>query len=266
MTTRVRDFGNALVATLVSVGLTLGALSISLVEFIPEAAPTATSLLLPSPIPLTSTPTFPPTLTPETFTDTPPTPTLLQAASPPSCPPPAGWTPILVRPSDTIDSIAENYRTTSAQLRSANCLISDTLVPGAVLYVPPVATSTVGVCIPGAVGWVKNYTVQRGDTIYSIAVNHYTTASLLKHVNCRRSDIIYAGEVLWVPNVATRTPTPSPLPGSTITPYPTDPLTETALPFTATAIPSNTPIPSTPTAVSTPTPLPTLTASPTAFP
>jgi LysM repeat protein len=266
MTTRVRDLGNALVVTVVSVGLMLGALSISLVEFVPEAAPTATSLLLPSPMPLTPTSTLPPTFTPETALDTVPTPTLLLAASPSSCPPPAGWGPIVIRPSDTLDSIATNYRTTSAQLRSANCLVSDGLVVGAVLYVPPVPTNTFVACSSGAVGWVRNYTVRRGDTLYSIASNYSTTASLLKQVNCRTSDIIYAGEILWVPNVPTRTPTPSPLPGTTNTPHPTDPLTLTALPFTATVAPSNTPVPSTPTPAPTATPVPTLTASPTAFP
>ena len=37
----MRDLGNALIVALISVGLMIGALSISLVEFVPEAAPTA---------------------------------------------------------------------------------------------------------------------------------------------------------------------------------------------------------------------------------
>ena len=57
-----------------------------------------------------------------------------------------------------------------------------------------------------------------------------------------------------------------PLPGVTVTPQPTDPLTETALPFTATVQPSNTPVPNTPTVAPTVTAIPTLTVSPTAFP
>jgi LysM repeat protein len=160
------------------------------------------------------------------------------------------------------------YRVSKDELRRANCLLIDSLVAGTVLYVPPVAPNTPVVCSPGAGGWVKNYTVKPGDTIYAIATNHYTTTSLLKNVNCRASDYIYAGEVLWVPNVATRTPAsrPTPLPGSTVTPYLTDPLTETALPFTVTVLPftatvepSNTPAP--------PTEMPTAPAmpSPTAF-
>ena len=95
----------------------------------------------------------------------------------------------------------------------------------------PWQTNTPVVCSQGAAGWVKSYMVKPGDTIYAIATNHYTTAGLLKSVNCRTSDLILVGEILWVPNVATRTPYPTPLPGSTVTPYPTDPLTETALPL-----------------------------------
>jgi len=87
----------------------------------------------------------------------------------------------------------------------------------------------------------------------------------LQKVNCKTTELIFTGEVLWVPNVATRTPYPTLLPGVTASPYPTDPLTETALPFTLTVIPSNTPVPNTSTPVPTFTAIPTLTASPTPF-
>jgi LysM repeat protein len=266
MTSLTRDFGNALVVAGISVGLMLGALSISLVEFVPEAAPTATGVSLPSPVPLTPTSTFPPTFTPEAGQEATTTITPILTGVSTSCPPPAGWVQIVIRPSDTLDSIAANYRTTSAQLRSANCLVSDGLVVGAVLYVPPVPTSTFVVCSPGASNWVRNYVVKPGDTLFSIANNYYTNTIYLKSVNCKTSDIIYSGEILWVPNVATRTPTPSPLPGTTNTPHPTDPFTQTVLPFTATITPSNTPVPPTATTAPSHTPAPTLTASPTPFP
>ena len=50
----MRDLRNALVVALISIGLTVGALSISLVEFVPQAAPTPTNFLFPSPAPLTA--------------------------------------------------------------------------------------------------------------------------------------------------------------------------------------------------------------------
>ena len=264
MTRGLREIGSALVVASISVGLMLGALSISLVEFIPEATSTATIAIPPSPQPVTATPSL--TATPTvaspliTFTASVTSTNTALPPSPISCQPPAGWLPIVVKPSDTLNSLAASYRVSKDQLKSGNCLVSESLLAGTLLYVPPAPTSTVASCIPGAVGWIKSYLVKPGDTLYSIATNHYTIVSTLRTVNCRFGDQIFPGEVLWVPNVATRTPIPSPLPGVTVTAYPTDPLTETALPFTATIQPSNTPVPNTPTAI------PTQTGSPTAFP
>ena len=269
---RLRGLGNALVVALISVGLMVGALSISLVEFVPQATSTATNILFSSPVPLTATPTVPPTLTPTVGLESPTpsiTPTFTNTALPPaSCQPPSGWGQIIVQAGETLDSIALKYRTSKDELRRANCLLIDNLVAGSILYAPPVATTTPVVCGQGAAGWVKSYVVKPGDTLYAIATNHYTTAGLLKSVNCRTSDLIHVGETLWVPNIATRTPAPrqTPLPGSTVTPYPTDPLTETALPYTITVVPTDTALPLTATVIPTFTAVPTFTASPTPFP
>jgi LysM repeat protein len=263
---RLRDLGNALVVALISIGLMVGALSISLVEFAPQATPTATNSLFSSPAPLTVTQTVTPTLTPTLGLESPTpsiTPTFTNTALPPvSCQPPSGWGQIIIQAGETLDSIAAKYRTSKDELRRANCLLIDNLVAGTVLYAPPVATNTPVVCGQGAAGWVKSYVVKAGDTIYAIATNHYTTAGLLKSVNCRTSDLIHVGETLWVPNVATRTPRPTLLPGSTVTPYPTDPLTETALPYTITVMPTDTALPLTATVIPTLTAVPTFTASP----
>ena len=272
----MRDLRNALVVALISIGLTVGALSISLVEFVPQAAPTPTNFLFPSPAPLTATFTLVPTITqtagPESPTPS-PAPTSTSTPPPPvSCLPPAGWSQVIVQAGQTLDGIAQQYRTTKESLRVGNCLISDNLVAGSILYAPAVMTSTVPACIKGASGWINSYIVKAGDTIYAIALNHYSTAGLLKSVNCLSTDLIRTGEVLWVPNVATRTPFPTPLPGSTVTTAPTQLLTETALPYTATTVLTITPIPPTATptstvpATATSTNLPTLTASPTPFP
>ncbi|MBI3161230.1 MAG: LysM peptidoglycan-binding domain-containing protein [Chloroflexi bacterium] len=260
-----RGFLNALLAALISIGLILGALSISLVEFAPQAASTATDFLLPSPAPLTATPTAIPTLTSNIQPAPSLTPTSTDTPVPPaSCQPPSGWTQIVIQAGETLDTIASRYRISADELRRANCLLSDNLVTGTILYAPPGIISTSVMCVQGAVGWVKSYNVKPGDTLYSIATNHYTTANLLKSVNCRVSDLILPGDILWVPNVSTRTPQPTPLPGNTVTPQPTLPLTETALPFTVTPSPTSTPVPDTPTPTNTPAPTPT--STPAAFP
>ncbi len=261
----LRQFGNALVLGLLSIGLVLGGLSLSLVEFSQPAPPASTASLLPSPLPLTATATLPPPLVSPTATNT-ATPSNTPSP-PPSCQIPGGWSAITVQPGDTLESIAARYRMSADELRQANCLLTNNVLQGSIIYVPFTPTITVAACVPGAAGWVKSYRVQPGDTFYRIAINHYTTASLLKQVNCRTSDVLYAGELLWVPNVSTRTPTATLPPNvNTFTPQPTDPLTETALPFTLTPEPTNTTPPDTSTPSPVPTPVPSLTASPTEFP
>ena len=59
----LRGFGSALTAAILSILLTLCALSISLVGFIPEEAPAPTLTQISSPVPVTATNTFPPTPT-----------------------------------------------------------------------------------------------------------------------------------------------------------------------------------------------------------
>lgn len=261
----LRQFGSALTLALISAGLVLGSLSLALVEFAPAAQRASTDVLLPSPMALTATSTLPPPLESPTATATPP-PTNTPPP-PPSCQPPINWYPIQVQLDDTLASIAALYRISPDKLRAGNCLLTNNLVPGSTIYVPPVPTNTAAACVPGAVGWVKNYHAQAGDTFYRIASYYGISYTLLMNVNCRTSSRLIAGELLWVPNIPTRTPTPTLVPGEpTFTPYPTLPLTETTLPFTLTPEPTNTPTPPTPTLTPTNTPEPTLTSSPTAFP
>lgn len=270
-----RDFRNALVVAIISIGLTVGALSISLVEFVPQAIPTPTNIILPSPAPLTATFTLAPTLTFTVGFES-PTPSLtltftVTVPPPASCLPPSGWMQVVIPAGETLDTMAGRYRTSKEALRSGNCLLSDNLVAGSILYVPNVVVaSTPTVCSQGGAGWTKSHVVTAKETFFGIATNYYTTVDLMKSVNCRTSDLIQVGEVLWVPNNATRTPIPTPSPINTVTLMPTVQSTDTVLPYTATDIPTNTLIPDTstpiPPATATSTPAPTLTASPTPFP
>src|SRR6266508_5008246 len=107
----VRQIGTALILALLSIGLVLGGLSLSLVEYAKPAAPQPTNTLLPSPLPLTATATLPPPLESPTPTKTAsPTNT---PVPPPSCPISVNWNPITVNPGDTLESIAARYRTTA---------------------------------------------------------------------------------------------------------------------------------------------------------
>ncbi len=269
----VRQFGNALTIALLSVGLVLGGLSLAVVEYARPASPGPTEGLPPSPVPLTATATLPPLL--ESLT---PTGTSTGTPLPPSsCPIPSGWIGLIVQPGDTLDTLAVRYRTTSDVLRQGNCLLTSSLVVNAIVYVPNVAPNTAVAssttvifntpvtCVPGATGWTRNYVVRPGDTLFHIATQYYTDTATLKRVNCHPGDQITPGELLWVPNRATRTPTSTPL-SSVNTPLPTQPLTATALPFTLTPEPTDTFPPPTPTSSATSAPTPSVTAFPTATP
>lgn len=262
-----REFGNALVATILSVGLTLGALSISLVGFIPEEAEPPTLTPIPSPIPVTATYTLPPSATPAQIMDTATftaTNTLVVAQST-LCPSPAGWNIYIVQAGETLASIAAKYGITADYLKSSNCLLSNDLLPGKSIYVPNLPTNTRAACIAGSPGWSNNYVAKQGDTFYGIAYRYYTTEREIMRVNCRSVPLLLAGELIWVPNVTPRQFTSTPVPitltfdNSTATPVFTEP--GTMLPFTLT--PSITP---TPAPTFTVSPIPTQTASPTPFP
>ncbi len=106
-------------------------------------------------------------------------------------------------------------------------------------------------------GWVKTYVVRPGDTLFRIAVNYSTTTAALQLANCKGSSTnISTGEILWVPNVAPLTPGVTNVPTfPSSTSVPTDPLTETSLPFTGTPSPTQTQVPATHTPLPTVTPV-----------
>jgi LysM repeat protein len=157
---------------------------------------------------------------------------------------------------DTLYTIAERYKTTAEILDASNCLNNTIPAAGSLLYVPPVPTVTVIPCGPPG-GWVKAHSVQPGDTLFRIALSYGITYPQLQRANCMGSSTtIYAGQLLWVPNVPTRTPgvtiipvfqTTTPTPTSTFvtdTPAPANTSTPTNTSIPATATPSITPLPS----------------------
>lgn len=216
----LRQLGGGVIIAIFSVILVIGGIFLSLAETLPPAA-------TPTQIPPTFPQSFPtPTEMIETMTGVPtdtqtPIPTATQTAtsalalaSATSCTPPSGWILVTTASGDTVYSLAQRYKTTAENLNAANCLTSAELPAGMALYVPPVPTVTVIPCGP-PFGWVRNYVVQRGDTLFRIALSYNITYPQLQRANCMGSSTtIYTGQRLWVPNVPTRTP----VPGVTIIP------------------------------------------------
>ena len=224
-------------------------------------------------------PTPLPSLTPQpTNTNTPAaadaTATLPPTATPTSIPgqcnnTPANWIPYVVQHGDTLYSLSIRSGASMEAIIHANCLESEHLITGTVIYLP--ATPPVlPPCGPPSY-WIV-YTVQYGDTLYSLANRTGTTVYSIMRANCLYNTYIYAGQQLYLPTYPAVTPTSTPpatmLPTATGTVTSTPPMTTTvtATPTgTGTLMPTTT---ATPTATATGTLLPTATGTmmPTANP
>lgn len=268
----LRQIGAGFLLAILSLSLVLGGFALSVVEgrsFQPSALPSLPVIeSITATLPVV-TEMVPPTATQSAATETPAeTATLSASSTPPptpaSCLPPAGWVAIVVQSYDTLNSLAQTYRTTAQVIMAGNCLFSDQLIIGSFLYVPPIPTATYIPCQPRK-DW-NDYYVSFGDTLFNIALRYYTSVAQLQAGNCMGSTtFIQAGRWIKVPFVAaTATPivtaTTVWIPTSTQVVLPT--ATDTVAPVvTDTVEPTTTPLP--PTA----TPEPTLPApSPTPEP
>lgn len=93
-----------------------------------------------------------------------------------------------VKAGDSLYSIAQKYGTTVDELKSLNNLTSNTLSIGQVLIIPSKSPS------------VDYYTVQRGDSLYSIAKKFNTTVDKLKTANNMTGNLISIGQELIIPS------------------------------------------------------------------
>lgn len=267
----LRQFGMAVVIGVISLGLVVGGLSLAMSESFTRPLASSTAPL-PTPLVfLTITHTSSAPLLPTAL----PTSTNMPLP-PPACIPPASWVGISVLAGDTLDGLAARYGTTPENLIQANCLLSESLAAGSTLFVPNISAAANTPIPCGVPRYWTRYTVQPGDTLYRIAVLYDTSVLMLQQANCLgASTAIQSGQLLWVPNVTPRTAVPTPTPGvtlipdfftptpeATITPFPTDPLTETPPPPpTETPAPTLTAAPTDPP-TSEPPPSPTITAFP----
>jgi len=255
----LRQMGGGLIIAVISLLLVIGGISLSLSETNAPEQPTpsplppiiATSIELPTLTPIIVNTSESATLT-LTFTASPSATQLVPATI---CQPPAGWIQIVVSANDTLYTIAERYKTTTEILNSSNCLNNTIPAINSLLYVPPVPTVTVIPCGP-PLGWVKTHIVQPGDNLFRIALSYGITYPQLQRANCMGSSTtIFAGQLLWVPNIPTRTPGitivpnfPTATPSFTQQPTATSAPTDTLAP-TSTTAPTNT---SEPTSTFTP--------------
>lgn len=111
----------------------------------------------------------------------------------------------IVRPGETLATIAAFYGTTWQQIAAANGIVNPNLIyAGYPLIIPPAAPVTV------------DYTVQYGDNLTLIAQRYNTTVeAIATQNNIATWEYLRAGQVLKVPVTAAPTPvpvTPRPVP------------------------------------------------------
>lgn len=106
------------------------------------------------------------------------------------------YTTHIIKSGDTLWSIAENYLGNGAkykELKNLNGLTSDTIYPGQTLKIPGSKHTES----------YSTYTIQKGDTLWSIAQRFLGDGSRYKEImnlNSLTSTTIYPGQVLNIPN------------------------------------------------------------------
>ena len=92
----------------------------------------------------------------------------------------------IVKRGDTLFSIATRFNTTVDDLKKINNLTSNTLQIGQILKLKEENTQP------------NIYTVQKGDSLYSIARRYNTTVNRLKEINNLTSNLLQVGEQLLI--------------------------------------------------------------------
>ena len=103
-------------------------------------------------------------------------------------------TTYIVQSGDSLWSIANRFGVTVNDLKSANGLTSNLLSVGQVLIIPTVESNT-----PVNPSYTT-YTVQPGDSLWSISNRFGTTVDTIKTLNNLTSNLLSIGQVLQIPN------------------------------------------------------------------
>lgn len=100
----------------------------------------------------------------------------------------------IVKKGDSLYSIANKYNTTVEELKRINNLTSNILSIGQVLKLPSDKASDV----ENEENTIS-YTVQKGDSLYSIARKYDTTIDRIKDLNNLTTNLLSIGQVLLIP-------------------------------------------------------------------
>jgi LysM repeat protein len=177
---------------------------------------------------------------------------------------PADWVLTAINPGETLFDLSLRYNVSAEKIRLANCLEPGSPLNLTALYLPNPAAPPAPTppCGPPA-NW-RQYTVQRGETMFRLALRSGTTIAAILNANCLSSTNLQAGQVIFLPPMGAVPPTAvaTATPSSTATATTTATATATS---TATGTATIPPLPTT-TATATSTATGTATSTPTASP
>lgn len=100
----------------------------------------------------------------------------------------------VVQKGDSLWSIANSNNTTVDELVNLNDLVTNNIYAGQILQIPNSGSSI------NISDMDSKYTVQKGDTLYSIALKYDTTPSAIVNKNNLTTDILSVGQVLDIPS------------------------------------------------------------------
>jgi LysM repeat protein len=100
---------------------------------------------------------------------------------------------------DTLGAIARRYGTTSAAIKQANGMTTDTVVLGKKMVIPGSSGPVKSAAPAGGNGGGKVHVVAKGDTLSRIAAKHGTTSDAIKKANGMTSDTVVLGSKLRIP-------------------------------------------------------------------
>jgi LysM repeat protein len=120
-------------------------------------------------------------------------------------------TTYVVQKGDSLWSIASAYNTTPQAIMDLNNLSSSSLSIGQQLKIPSSITT------PEPIPTENTYTVQKGDSLWTIANKYGVTVTELRSLNNLTTDSLSIGQVLLIPIKTTTPTTPTTTPTNTVT-------------------------------------------------